>query len=144
MVLALALVDLEREMPTTFDPHRGHILPSFPFHIAQQIQTRSDFIRRLDSLNLFAITSASRVRASSVAMHRAFRDVCAQPGLRTLLTATLDRISAIESLGRTRELVAKDLVQGGRYAIARTPDGRGVEVTLVGGEKDEDAESDGG
>jgi hypothetical protein len=140
MVLALALVDAEKDMEP-YHKTKGHILPSFPFHIAQQIQTRCDFIRRLDSLNMFAITSTSHVRASSVPMHHAFREICATEGFRDLLEATLDRISAIESLGRTRELVAKDLVLGGRYEIKRMNKGHGVEVTLVSGEKDDGADS---
>jgi len=58
------------------------------------------------------------VRADSVPMQIAFREICAEPGFDEYLQATLDRISAIESLGRTRELVMKDLVGGkGKYAI---------------------------
>jgi hypothetical protein len=88
-------------------------------HKAQQIMTRSDFVRDLDRLNLFAITSSAEVRASSVPMHLAFKEICGEPGFREHLDATLDRIDAIESLGRTRELVAKDLVQGGKYEISK-------------------------
>jgi hypothetical protein len=51
-------------------------------------------------------------------MQVAFREICAQEGFDDYLQATLDRISAIESLGRTRELVLKDLVGGkGKYTI---------------------------
>lgn len=50
-------------------------------------------------------------------MQRAFREICGQPGFKEHLDATLQRISDIESLGRTRELVAKDLVLGGKYHI---------------------------
>ena len=105
-------------MEATYDPERGHILPSFALHEAQQIMTRSDFVRALDRLNLFSITSKAQVRASSVPMHHAFRQIVAEPGFRDHLEATIERIAAIESLGRTRELVAKDLVLGGRYEIA--------------------------
>jgi len=79
--------------------------------------TRCDFIHQLDKLNLFAITSSAEVRASSVPMHLALKDICSQPGFKEHLEKTLDRIAAIESLNRTRELVAKDLVQGARYVI---------------------------
>ncbi|KAF3763108.1 hypothetical protein M406DRAFT_340780 [Cryphonectria parasitica EP155] len=142
MVLALALVDLEESSPPglthpatpmpleTYDPVVGHRLPSFPMHIAQQIQTRADFVRELDRMNLFTITSAAQMRASSVPMHRAFREICMQPGFREHLEATNDRISAIESLGRTREVVAKDLVLGGRYEIAREREGRGEKLVV--------------
>lgn len=51
-------------------------------------------------------------------MQVAFREICAQQDFDEYLQATLDRISAIESLGRTRELVLKDLVGGkGKYTI---------------------------
>ncbi|KAK1753042.1 hypothetical protein QBC47DRAFT_304132 [Echria macrotheca] len=129
VVLATALVDKESEMDSTYDPETGHVLPSFPLHIAQQIMTRADFVRALDRLNLFSITSRAQVRASSVPMQRAFREMVAQDGFREYLQATIDRIAAIESLGRTRELVAKDLVLGATYEI-RQIKGGGVEVTL--------------
>ena len=131
MVLALALVDKESEMDQTYDAELGHVLPDFPMHKAQQIMTRADFIRDLDRLNLFTITSRAQVRASSVPMHRAFRDICAEPGFRAFLDATIQRIADIESLGRTRELVAKDLVLGARYEVRRKVGGDGgVEVRI--------------
>ncbi|VBB81936.1 Putative protein of unknown function [Podospora comata] len=128
VVLATALVDKEEEMEETYDPAKGHILPSYPLHIAQEIMTRADFVRALDRLNLFSITSKAEVRASSVPMHIAFREIVAQPGFREHLQATIDRIAAIESLGRTREIVAKDLVWGGKYEIKKSYGG--VEVSL--------------
>ncbi|KAK4131030.1 hypothetical protein BT67DRAFT_445022 [Trichocladium antarcticum] len=134
VVLATALVDKEQEMDSTYHPDDGHLLPSFPLHKAQEIMTRSDFVRALDRLNLFSITSDAQVRASSVPMHLAFREMVAVPGFRTHLQATIDRIAAIESLGRTRELVAKDLVLGGRYEIRKVPGG--IDVMLKEGEKD--------
>ncbi len=126
MVLALALVDKEEEMDETYDPVIGHVLPWFPMHKAQQIMTRADFIRELDRRSLFTITSSARVRASSVPMHRAFREICSEPGFREFLEDTTDRISAIESLGRTRELVAKDLVLGGKYEFSKDRSGKVV------------------
>lgn len=134
MVLAKALVDKEDDMAGTYDPVVGHLLPTYPFHIAQQIQTRCDFIRQLDSLNLFSVTSHADVRASSVPMHRAFKEICAEPGFDEFLEDTIERISAIESLGRTRELVAKDLVLGGQYEIEQNR--KGIIVRLK--EKEED------
>ncbi|KAK0625205.1 hypothetical protein B0T17DRAFT_532216 [Bombardia bombarda] len=129
VVLATALVDKEADMDKTYDPELGHVLPSFALHKAQQIMTRSDFVRALDRLNLFSITSKAQVRASSVPMYRAFKQIVAEPGFREHLQATIDRIAAIESLGRTRELVAKDLVFGGRYEL-RGAAGGGIDVTL--------------
>lgn len=134
MVLAKALVDKEEEMPHIYDPIIGHVLPTYPFHKAQEIMTRCDFIRTLDSLNLFTITSQADVRASSVPMHRALQEICAEPGFDQFLEDTIDRIAAIESLGRTRELVAKDLVWDGEYQIKNGRDG--ITVRLKKG-KDE-------
>ncbi|KAJ3938796.1 uncharacterized protein N0V96_010900 [Colletotrichum fioriniae] len=132
MVLAQALVDEEEDMEL-YDDEKGHVLPKFPMHKAQQIMTRADFIRNMDRLNLFSISANAEVRASSVPMHRAFQEICAEKGFRDHLEATIQRIGDIESLGRTRELVAKDLVLGGKYQIVR--DGKnGVTVKLIEGE----------
>jgi len=135
-VLATALVDQEQDRDAHYDPDENHMLPSFPLHKAQEIMTRADFVRALDRLNLFSITSKAKVRASSVPMHRAFREIVAVEGFREHLQATIDRIAAIESLGRTRELVAKDLVLGGKYEIRKAPGG--IDVTLREKEDDDD------
>lgn len=115
MVLAKALADKQREMDEPYDPERGHILPEIPLHEARQIMTRADFIQKYDHINVFTIDSRAMVRADSVPMQNAFREICEQPGFEEHLEATLNRISAIESLGRTRELVAKDLWNKGTY-----------------------------
>ncbi|KAF3347255.1 hypothetical protein VD0002_g5080 [Verticillium dahliae] len=133
MVLAQALVQEEPNMDATYDAKIGHILPSFPLHIAQQRMTRADFIRQMDRLNLFSITSEADVRASSVPMHHAFRQICSEPGFNEHLEATTLRIADIESLGRQRELVAKDLVLGGHYEIANQGS-NGFTVKVVPGE----------
>ncbi|KAF2151043.1 hypothetical protein K461DRAFT_279818 [Myriangium duriaei CBS 260.36] len=133
MVLAKALVDAESSLSTTFHPETGHVLPSLPLHEARQVMTRADFIKSYDAINVFTIDSVANVRADSVPMMRAFREVCAQEGFDEFLQATLDRISAIESLGRTRELTIKDLWDGGKYRF-EVKDGRGRlerEVTFV-------------
>ncbi|RDA93066.1 hypothetical protein CP533_0685 [Ophiocordyceps camponoti-saundersi (nom. inval.)] len=145
MVLAQALVDKEAEDEDDDDDDKdeGHRLPSFALHEAQQIMTRSDFIRRLDSLGLFTITSQARVRASSVPMQRALREICAQPGFRKHLEDTLQRISDIESLGRTREFVAKDLVLGGQYDVVVSKGGVRT-VKLIQAEDDDDGREGGG
>lgn len=122
-------------MNSTYDPKLGHVLPSYPLHEAQQIMTRADFVRTLDRLNLFSITSKAQVRASSVPMHRAFQQIVEKPGYRVHLQNTIDRIAAIESLGRTRELVAKDLVMGGKYEIQ---DGKGLRLGVTLKEKEDD------
>jgi hypothetical protein len=117
MVLAKALVDREKSMKQIYDPEIGHILPSIPLHQARQIMTRGDFIQSYDHDNLFTIDADAMVRADSVPMMNAFREVCAMDGFDEHLQATLDRISDIESLGRTREVTIKDLWNGGRYKI---------------------------
>jgi len=117
MVLAKALVDKEKEMELTYHPERGHILPQVPLHKAREIMTRADFIKSYDAINVFTIDSNANVRADSVPMMNAFREICSVDGFEEHLNATLDRISAIESLGRTRELTIKDLWNKGRYNI---------------------------
>lgn len=104
--------------PTTNAPVERTQLPSFALHEAQQIMTRADFVREMDRRNLFTIASNAQVRASSVPMQEALRQICGAPGFRVHLDATVQRIADIESLGRTRELVAKDLVLGGRYELS--------------------------
>lgn len=125
MVLAKALVDREKEMEKTYDPEIGHILPQMPLHEARQVMTRADFIQSYDHDNIFTIDSKAMVRADSVPMQNAFREICSQPGFEEHLEKTLDRISAIESLGRTREVTIKDLWDQGKYRIVvRDPRGR--------------------
>ncbi|RDL33857.1 p-loop containing nucleoside triphosphate hydrolase [Venustampulla echinocandica] len=143
MVLAHALVNAEKNLPPRPpDDDGSHNIPKIPLHIARQIMTRADFIQQYDHINLFAITSTAHVRADSVPMQRAFRRICAEPGFEEHLEATLQRINDIESLGRTREIVAKDLVLGGKYNFI-TKDGAswGEKVTEVSlEEKAEEAE----
>ena len=136
MVLAKALVDQEAKAESTYDPENGHLLPQIPLHKAREIMTRADFIKDYDHINIFTIDAQAMVRADSVPMQNAFREICGQPGFEEHLNATLDRISAIESLGRTREIIAKDLVSG-RYRISgRADKGSGM---LVEKEKEQEA-----
>ena len=128
MVLAKALVDQEKESPPSYHPEEGHLLPQIPLHKAREIMTRADFIKSYDHVNIFTIDAYAMVRADSVPMQNAFRQICSQPGFEEHLQATLDRISAIESLGRTREVVAKDLLSG-KYKISKEL-GRAQESTI--------------
>ncbi|KXX78914.1 hypothetical protein MMYC01_205136 [Madurella mycetomatis] len=129
VVLATALVDKEEEMERIYDPELGHVLPSFPLHKgAGDHDGEPTLYGRL-------------TRRQPVQHHQqrtTFREIVAQPGFRQHLQATIDRISAIESLGRTRELVAKDLVLGGKYEIRKVPGG--IDVTLRESEDGEDGE----
>lgn len=129
-------------MKQTYDPERGYILPEIPLHEARQIMTRADFIQSYDHDNIFTIDSRAMVRADSVPMQNAFREICSRPGFAEHLEATLDRISAIESLGRTRELTIKDLWDQGKYRIV-VRDTRGRESGTVEFSVAEKEEKDG-
>lgn len=144
MVMADALVQAEEEMDSIYDTETGHILPAIPLHLARQIMTRADFIKDYDHVNLFTITSDALVRADSVPMQRAFREICKQEGFKDHLEKTLQRINDIESLGRTRELVAKDLVLGGKYKfLLKDGERKGEKVTeVILEEKEEPEEED--
>lgn len=75
-----------------------------------------------------------------MAMQNAFRDVCEREGFEEFLQATLDRISDIESLGRTRELTLKDLWDNGKYKITLR-NSKGVqdrEIRFLVEQKEED------
>lgn len=145
MVLAKALVDMEKEMEQTYDPHKGHVLPQLPLHKARYVMTRADFIQSYDAINVFTIDSHAMVRADSVPMMVAFREVCAEPGFDEFLEATLERINDIESLGRTRELTIKDLWDGGKYSVSMS-DAKGRQaggLTFQVAEKEGEVEDDG-
>ena len=136
MVLARALVEKQKEMDISYDPEIGHILPQIPLFKARYIMTRADFIQSYDHENIFTIDSNAMVRADSVPMMNAFREICAEEGFDEFLEATLDRISAIESIGRTKELTFKDLwydqrdEQRGKYSFV-TKDNRGRETGSI-------------
>lgn len=131
-------------MEKTYDPHIGHILPEIPLHKARQIMTRADFIQSYDHENIFTIDSRAMVRADSVPMQNAFREICSQPDFDEHLEGTLDRIGDIESLGRTRELTIKDLWDQGKYQLRlldyKGRDNGSAEFSVV--ERQEDDEDD--
>lgn len=132
MVLAKALVDQEKDIAGkgTNLPGQGQLLPQIALHKAREIMTRADFIQDYDRINIFTIDAQAMIRADSVPMQNAFRQICSDPDFEEHLQATIDRISAIESLGRTREVVAKDLIAG-KYKINGRPDrGDGMSVEL--------------
>ncbi|KAI9052356.1 hypothetical protein LZ554_003706 [Drepanopeziza brunnea f. sp. 'monogermtubi'] len=133
MVLAQALVAAEKSQDSPYALTDGsHLIPQIPLHKARQIMTRADFIKDYDHNNLFTITSQAYVRADSVPMQRAFRSICEEEGFDEHLQNTLQRISDIESLGRTREIVAKDLVLGGKYKFSlKDGEKKGEKVTEV-------------
>ncbi|KAL9124341.1 MAG: hypothetical protein Q9217_006317 [Psora testacea] len=130
IVLAKALVDQEKEAEKTYDPNKGHLLPQIPLHKAREIMTRADFIKDYDHVNVFTIDAQAMVRADSVPMQNAFRETCGEAGFEEHLNATLHRISAIESLGRTREVLAKDLISGKYKVTGRADKGNGMTVEV--------------
>ncbi|KAI4117117.1 MAG: hypothetical protein LQ338_007615 [Usnochroma carphineum] len=137
MVLAKALVDQEKAQGSVYDPEIGRILPQIPLHKAREIMTRADFIKDYDHINIFTIDAQAMVRADSVPMLNAFRQICGEEGFEEHLQATLDRISAIESLGRTREIVAKDLIENIYQIQGRSDKGEGLRVSIKAKADDE-------
>lgn len=108
---------ISNSTPDTKDQCKDHHLPELPLWRSRQIMTRPDYIQQYDNLNIFTVDSDSRVRADSVPMMRAFHEIASQPHFDELLDDTVERVGDIESLGRTRELVMKDLVHGATYDI---------------------------
>lgn len=131
MLLVKHLVDqdnLNRQSPS-FNPDTDS-LPEIPLHKAREVMTRADFIQQYDHDNIFTIDSRANVRADSVPMMRAFREVANTEGFAKFLDETMERIGDIESLGRTREVSLKDLWNGGQYDVTvRDAKGR-VERTV--------------
>ncbi|KAK6201522.1 uncharacterized protein RJT21DRAFT_120583 [Scheffersomyces amazonensis] len=127
MLLMKEFVKMDRERMNTLitdsgsdhSRYRDHQLPELPLWRSRQIMTRNDYIQQYDNLNIFTIDSESRVRADSVPMMRAFHEIASQPHFESLLEDTIQRVADIESLGRTREIVAKDLNLGSHYQISK-------------------------
>jgi len=128
VVLAKALVKKDREINGD-NTSATRPLPEIPLHIARQIMTRADFMQKYEHLNFFKIDAErGTVRADNIPMMNAFIEICSEEGFEEHLQGTIDRIADIESLGRTRELVAKDLVLGESYQI--NAKGKGDEKTM--------------
>lgn len=130
MLLAKALVDQEESNRSDYETGHAYSVPQIPLHKAREIMTRADFIKSYDRINLFTIDAQAMVRADSLPMQNAFRQICCEPGFEEHLQATLDRIAAIESLGRTREIVAKDLIAGIYKISGRLDQGSGVTIEV--------------
>jgi hypothetical protein len=99
IILARALVAREGDSSS---PHWR--LPEIPLHESRQIITRADFVRGFDHINVIHIDANGMVRADSVAMQNAFREICAEDGFEEHLRQTLDRLDELESLARTRDV----------------------------------------
>lgn len=70
--------------------------------------TRADFIQSYDHENIFTIDSRAMVRADSVPMQNAFRDICSWEGFDKHLEGTLERIGDIESQLAMRDPKGRD------------------------------------
>ncbi|KAF1943580.1 hypothetical protein EJ02DRAFT_464921 [Clathrospora elynae] len=105
IILARALV-LRESSATDADQF---ILPEIPLHEARQIITRADFVQPFDHINVIHIDAHGMVRADSVAMQNAFREVVQENGFEEHLKATLNRLDELESLARTREVAIRDV-----------------------------------
>ncbi|KAL1795360.1 hypothetical protein ACET3X_007176 [Alternaria dauci] len=112
IILARALVLREQKddaSTTSSAPERQQFsLPEIPLHEARQIITRADFVHPFDHVNVIHIDAHGMVRADSVPMQNAFRDVVQQPGFEEHLKATLNRLDELESLARTREVALRE------------------------------------
>ncbi|KAG9187978.1 hypothetical protein G6011_01901 [Alternaria panax] len=104
IVLARALVLRENQTSESDQ----FMLPEIPLHEARQIITRADFVHPFDHINVIHIDAHGMVRADSVPMQNAFREVVQQPGFEEHLKATLNRLDELESLARTREVAMRD------------------------------------
>ncbi|CAO1620819.1 unnamed protein product [Sympodiomycopsis kandeliae] len=129
------------------EPDIGHIgdvpNPSITWGEARQIMTRPDFITELDHLNLIHIDKHHHIRSDSMPLLRSFRKVLENDktvdgtgSFEEKLEMVMDRVSAIESLNRTRELVWKEQGQGGKVLIKSDHKGREIESwSLLGGDE---------
>ena len=132
----------EKDEFTMSGQDKEHHLPELPLWRARQIMTRNDYIQHYDNLNIFTIDSSnSFVRADSVPMMRGFVEIASQPGFEELLQDSLDRVAEIESLGRTREIVAKDLFLGGQYRIGTSSNEAEFVVKLKAAKGDDEEDT---
>ena len=148
MLLMREFVEMDRKRMNTLITNsktksdaKDHVLPELPLWRARQIMTRPDYIQKYDNLNIFTIDSESRVRADSVPMMRGFHEIASQPHFDQLLEDTCDRVADIEALGRTREIVMKDLNLGSHYEMLKNRDGI-TKFTMVKSPKEADLHGD--
>ncbi|KAF2030565.1 hypothetical protein EK21DRAFT_100425 [Setomelanomma holmii] len=104
IILARALV---HRATSSRDPDQ-FTLPEIPLQEARQIITRADFVQPFDHINIVHIDANGMVRADSVPMQNAFRDIVMQEGFEEHLKATLNRLDELESLARTREVSVRE------------------------------------
>jgi len=132
MLLMRQFVEMDRQKPP-LQPGESYELPKLPLWRAYQIMTRMDFIEEYDRLNIFTIDTEAFVRADSVAMMRGFHEIVDNEHFDTMLSDSIDRIAEIESINRTKEIVMKDLLLGGKYEIY-PGDNNSLSISLDEGE----------
>ncbi|KAK0546131.1 hypothetical protein OC846_005076 [Tilletia horrida] len=136
---AESIVEASADPSRDVDTAEGEdILPavSLTWGEARQVMTRPDYILELDRLNMIHIDRHHRIYADNMALLRAMRRVAETEGFPEKLESVMDRVSAIESLGRTRELVWKEQEDAGKFLVQK--DARGREVSsffFLGGDE---------
>ncbi|TIA70091.1 hypothetical protein E3P77_00300 [Wallemia ichthyophaga] len=94
--------DDESTVPDNMDPAAS---PHVSFYKARQLMTRTDFLEPLDRLNILSMDVNHNVRMDSHVLLTAAREFVSLPNFDKDLEATMNRVSDIEWLGRTRRLV---------------------------------------
>lgn len=116
--------DLEADVPVANDVPN----PSLTWGEVRQVMTRPDFVQQLDHLNMIHIDKHHHIRADSMPLLRAFQKVLEEEeDFEGKLERVMDRVSAIESLLRTKELVWKEQGPAGKSIVKRDAKGREVE-----------------
>lgn len=111
--------------------------PAIPWGEVRQIMTRPDYVEQLDHLHVVHIDRSHHVSAHNIPLLHAFRAVLREDvEFEARLERVMDRVSAIESLGRTRELVWKEQGDNGRFLVHTDKWGRELDAwTLLGGDE---------
>ncbi|PLW53926.1 hypothetical protein PCANC_03728, partial [Puccinia coronata f. sp. avenae] len=97
-----------------------------PYSEARQVMTRTDFLSQLDHENMIAIDTDYHIKPNSIVMLNVIRELCNEPDFQERLDSVLQRISDIESLGRTRELLWKSGKDGHGIMNVKIEDQRQV------------------
>ncbi|GAA5981417.1 hypothetical protein JCM10908_004103 [Rhodotorula pacifica] len=93
-------LDLLNVLPDELDP-------KVTYREAREIMTRPDYLVDLDALHVLSIDRYHNVRPDSRLMLNVFRTIAAEEDFQEKLDNVRDRVDAIESLHRTRELTVK-------------------------------------
>ncbi|GAA5867875.1 hypothetical protein JCM3774_004707 [Rhodotorula dairenensis] len=93
-------LDLLNVLPRELDP-------KVTYREAREIMTRPDYLVDLDALHVLSIDRNHNVRPDSRLMLNVFRAIAAEEDFQEKLDNVRDRVDAIESLHRTRELTVK-------------------------------------